>query len=330
VPPPATAGTPDARGLHPGRVESAGSRDRPAARAAAGSAARHLRTAVALLRCDQWIKNVFVFGGLLFGGLLAEPRKWASAGIVFLLFSLVASAAYVQNDLADREADRAHPRKRRRPLAAGAVAPPTARVVQALLLAAGLGGALAFDPHVAAALVAYLALNVAYTAFLKTMVVLDVMAIAVGFVLRVVAGCLAVAVEPSVWILLCTFLLALFLGFGKRRHELLLAEAGMQGHRTVLDEYGIKFLDQMIVVVSTLTLTCYIMFTVWPETVERHGTPNLVYTVPIVLYGLFRYDYLIYRAEAGGSPTDSVLTDGPLLATIVLWALACAAILYAT
>jgi hypothetical protein len=127
---------------------------------------------------------------------------------------------------------------------------------------------------------------------------------------------------------LCTFLLALFLGFGKRRHEVLLLEAGMQGHREVLASYGIAFLDQMITVVRALTITCYIMFTVWPDTVERHGTANLVYTVPLVLYGLFRYDYLIYRLEDGGNPTDHLLTDRPLIATLAVWAVTCAAILY--
>jgi 4-hydroxybenzoate polyprenyltransferase len=287
----------------------------------------HLRTAAGLLRCNQWIKNGFVFAGMLFGHL-ASLASWASAAVAFLLFSAIASASYIQNDLADREADRQHVTKRHRPIASGAVSPATARMVQAALLAIGLGGAALFDIRILGVLGGYVALNVAYSNFLKHQVVLDVMVIGVGFVMRVIVGCLAVRVAPSVWILLCTFLLALYLGFGKRRHELLLMEAGMKGHRRVLDNYSVKSLDQMIMVVSALTITSYIMFTVWPDTVAYHGTAKLVYTLPFVLYGLFRYDYLIYHAEESGDPTDTLFTDRPLLATLVLWAAACAAIIY--
>lgn len=286
------------------------------------------RAAVALLRCDQWIKNVFVFAGLLFGSRFHALEHWLHAGIAFVLFCAVASAAYIYNDIVDEDADRTHPVKRHRPLASGAISVGTARVIQGILLAGGLGGAALFDREILGVLIGYALLNVLYSHILKHQVVIDVMVIAIGFVLRVVAGCIAVAVVPSVWILLCTFLLALFLGFGKRRHELLLVEGGMRGHRQVLDSYGIKFLDQMIVVVSALTITCYIMFTVWPDTVQRHGTANLVYTVPLVLYGLFRYDFLVYRAEEGGNPTDLMLTDRPLLLTLLLWAIACLAIIY--
>jgi 4-hydroxybenzoate polyprenyltransferase len=287
-----------------------------------------LRTAAALLRVEQWVKNGFVFAGMLFGGRFADPASWLHAGTAFVLFSAIASAAYVENDLLDREADRQHPKKRFRPLAAGTVSVGTARAVQAALLVLGFGGAALLDLRIVALLGVYFALNLVYSRFLKHQVVIDVFVIGVGFVIRVIVGCIAVDVVPSVWIVLCTFLLALFLGFGKRRHEVLLLEAGMQGHREVLASYGIAFLDQMITVVSALTITCYIMFTVWPDTVERHGTTNLVYTVPLVLYGLFRYDYLIYRLEDGGNPTDHLLTDRPLIVTLAVWAVTCAAILY--
>jgi 4-hydroxybenzoate polyprenyltransferase len=325
--PPAEASTADQTRLREARVERTLLSYHSAQAAGTRALPRHLRTAIGLLRCEQWIKNGFVFAGMFFGHL-ASLASWVSAAVAFVLFSAVASASYIQNDLADREADRQHLTKRHRPIASGAISPVAARMVQAALLALGLAGAALFNIRILGVLVGYVALNVAYSSFLKHQVVLDVMVIGVGFVLRVVAGCLAVRVAPSVWILLCTFLLALYLGFGKRRHELLLMEAGMTGHRRVLDNYGIKFLDQMIMVVSALTITSYIMFTVWPDTVAYHGTPNLVYTVPFVLYGLFRYDYLVYRAEESGNPTDALLTDPPLLATLALWATACAAIMY--
>jgi 4-hydroxybenzoate polyprenyltransferase len=273
-----------------------------------------------LLRADQWVKNVFVFGGLLFGGRLGEPAAVGRALLAFGLFSCVASAAYIHNDIADRAADRHHPTKARRPIASGAVPIPLARAIELGLLLAGLIGAALFDRGVTAILVGYMALNAAYSRWLKHVVILDVMVIAVGFVLRVLAGCVAVAVRPSTWIELCTFLLALFLGFGKRRHELTLVGADRDEHRPVLGSYGVGFLDQMIGVVSAVTVMCYIMYTVSPDTVALHGTTALVYTVPFVIYGIFRYDFLVYKADRGGSPTTLFLTDRPLLLAVVLWA----------
>ncbi|HLK10385.1 MAG TPA: decaprenyl-phosphate phosphoribosyltransferase [Candidatus Binatia bacterium] len=288
------------------------------------------RVMVRLLRADQWVKNVFVFGGLLFGGRLGDPVAVARALVAFGLFSVVASAAYIHNDVADREADRLHPKKAQRPIASGAVSLPVARAVQLGLLVLGLAGAALFDRRVTAILLGYTALNAAYSHWLKHVVVLDVMLIAVGFVLRVLAGCAAVAVRPSTWIILCTFLLALFMGFGKRRHELTLLGAGRDEHRPVLGSYGVGFLDQMIGVVSAVTVMCYIMYTVWPDTVALHGTTALVYTVPFVIYGIFRYDFLVYKADRGGSPTSIILTDRPLLLAVVLWAVTSLALLNGT
>ena len=156
------------------------------------------------------------------------------------------------------------------------------------------------------------------------------MTIAAGFVLRVLVGCVAVGATASVWLLLCTFLLALFLGFGKRRHELLILETGQTDHRPVLGNYGVHFLDQMIGVVSAVTIVCYIMYTVSPETSARRGNTDLVYTVPFVLHGIFRYDFLIYKRELGGDPTSILVKDGPLIATVVLWVLSCVAMVYWT
>jgi 4-hydroxybenzoate polyprenyltransferase len=287
----------------------------------------NLRLLTAVLRCDQWVKNVFVFGGVLFGGEFTKPDKLLDALAAFLLFSSVASAAYIENDIVDRESDRAHPGKRTRPFASGAISPASGHVLATILLAIGLVGGALFRPTVAVILVLYFIMNIAYSRWLKHVVVIDVMVIATGFVLRVLAGCAAVAVPASNWILLCTFLVALFLGFGKRRHELLLLDGKTVSHRPVLASYGVKFLDQMMVVVSAVTIMCYILYTVWPDTVERHGTTNLIYTVPFVLYGIFRYDFLIYQEREGGNPTGLVLTDRPLIAAVVLWAVCAAAIL---
>src|SRR5262245_13320176 len=286
-----------------------------------------LRLATRLLRCEQWVKNAFVLGGLLFGGQLNNPAKVAAAGAAFLAFSAVASAGYVHNDIADAAVDRRHPIKRRRPIASGKVPVGLARVVELCLLVTGVVVGVGVHPRVGLIVAGYGALTITYSTVLKHGVIVDVMAIAIGFVLRVLAGCAAVTVEPSVWILLCTFLIATFLGFAKRREELSVAD-GAVGHRRVLTEYGPQFLDQMIALAANTTIVCYIMFTVWPDTVARHGSTSLVYTVPVVIYGLFRYYFLVYQQKRGGNPTDLVLRDHHLIGTIVTWAGLCAAILY--
>lgn len=287
-----------------------------------------LKLAARLLRSDQWVKNAFVFSGLLFSERLSDPKQAIAAIGAFVLFCAVASAGYLHNDIVDREADRAHPDKRHRPIAAGAVGIAAARVLQVALLALGLGGALLFDTAIFWLLSLYVVMNLAYSSTLKHIVVIDVMVIGVGFVLRVLVGCIAVGANASVWLLLCTFLLALFLGFGKRRHELILMGDRHDAHRPVLGNYGLKFLDQMIAVVSAVTIVCYIMYTVSPETEARHGNTNLVFTVPFVLHGLFRYDFLIYQQSDGGNPTGIVLRDWPLILTVVGWVASCVLILY--
>ncbi len=283
-----------------------------------------------LLRCDQWVKNAFVFSGLLFSGRLTDPNAIVSATAAFGLFCTVASAGYLHNDINDADADRAHPDKRNRPIASGRIQPRTARALQIILLAIGFGGALLLDTRILALLVFYVVLNLAYTHTLKHIVVLDVMIIASGFVMRVLVGCFAVGAQASAWLLLCTFMIALFLGFGKRRNELIVMGKDHDTHRPVLGHYGVKFLDQMIAVVSAVTIVCYIMYTLSPETEARHGNTNLVYTVPFVLHGLFRYDYLIYQQTDGGNPTGIILRDVPTILTVAGWVLTCVAILYWT
>ena len=288
-----------------------------------------LWVAVHLLRCDQWVKNVFVFGALIFGKAVFVPEKVEAALVAFALFSAVTSAAYIHNDISDLKSDRLHPRKRRRPIASGAVSIPVARVVQVLLLAAGLGGAAVFQPQNLDMLVAYFVLNLLYSGILKQLVLLDVMCIAIGFVMRVLTGCEAVNIDPSVWILLCTFVLALFLGLGKRRHELLEgAGDGVARQANGRATYGTEFLEQAMGIASAVTIVCYAVFTAAPETKEVHGTTKLVYTVPFVVYGMLRYQWLLHDAGRGGDPGEIVATDRPLQLTILSWILTCGALLY--
>lgn len=283
-------------------------------------------TVFRLLRVDHWLKNGFTFAGVLFSGRFLDPSSIMAAASAFALFSAAGSAVYIQNDITDLDSDRRHPTKRNRPIAAGVVPLPVARVVQVALLAVSLGLALRLDPRIFELIAAYVVLNVSYSLWLKHVVIVDVMVIAVGFVLRVVAGCVVIDIAPSQWIVLCAFMLALYLGFGKRRQELVLMQDRADYRRPVLDDYGLRFLDQLMVIVSAVTIVCYILFTMWPDTIARHGTANLVYTVPFVMYGMFRFDWLVHHRK-GGDPTRALLTDPHLIATVVLWALVAGMIL---
>ena len=283
---------------------------------------------VRTMRPGQWVKNVLVFAPLVFAQQALDPRAVGRTLTAFALFCLASGAVYLVNDLLDRDQDRRHPLKRRRPIAAGELAPATAGVAAALVGAGALGAATLSDPRLALVLGAYLATSLAYARALKHVVILDVMTLAAGFVLRVVAGGVAAGVALSTWLLLCTSLLALFLGFGKRRHELVLLEAGAAAHRPILAEYSPYFLDQMIAVVTTSTLVCYALYTMDPAVHQKLHTTRLPLTVPFVLYGIFRYLYLVHRKEGGGDPAQVVLADRPLLVNILLWIGTVFAILY--
>ncbi len=279
-----------------------------------------------LLRCmrpQQWVKNGFVFAPALFAGRLFEAPTALASAAAFAAFSAAASAVYLLNDIVDVEADRAHPKKRLRPIASGALPVPLAYVALVLLLLIGVGGAWFVAPPLALILLAYFGLNVLYSLKLKHQVILDVIIIAAGFVLRVEAGAAAIAVQPSTWLLVCTSMLALFLGFSKRRHELTLPSTET---RRVLEEYSEPFLDQMMGLVTALTVISYLMYCVAPETEARFGRGMLL-TFPFVLYGVFRYQYLVYHRNEAANPTDTLLTDRPLLATAALWAMAAAAVI---
>lgn len=279
-----------------------------------------------LLRPQQWVKNGFIFLPLVFSQNLGRPELWFKSVFAFLAFSFIASGVYIINDLRDREEDRFHPEKRLRPLATGTARPAPAAGLAFLLLLAGLVLAGALPGMVYLPLLAYLILQVLYTFQLKHLVILDGLAIAVGFVLRVVAGAFAIAVPMSSWLLLCTFFLALFLAFCKRRHELGLADPN--AHRRVLEEYSEKFLDQLITTAAAATILCYALYASAPATAEKFHTPLLVLTLPFVVYGIYRYQYLVLIRNEGGNPGRVLFGDIPFALNIAAWTAASFLIVY--
>lgn len=280
------------------------------------------------MRPTQWLKNVLVFAPLIFAHQALEPHALLRSLAVFALFCLASGAVYLVNDLLDRDSDREHPVKCRRPIAAGELSPAAASAAAALIGAGALSAAVLLDRRVAFVVGLYLLVNLLYSRVLKHLVLLDVMTIAAGFVLRVVAGGIAVGVPLSSWLLLCTSLLALFLGFGKRRHELVLLETNASTHRPILAEYSPYFLDQLIAVVTTSTLVTYALYTMDPVVHQKLGTPYLPLTIPFVLYGIFRYLYLVHQKHEGGDPSHIVFSDRPLLVNVLLWAATAFSILY--
>lgn len=280
------------------------------------------------MRPQQWVKNLTVLAPLLFSLNLFHPVAVAYALVAFAVFCLASSSIYLLNDIRDREQDRRHPQKRHRPLAAGLLSSGTAFGAMSILVLIAIGAGLLINPVFVLVIVAYWVLNVLYTLWLKHQVILDVFTVAAGFVLRVVGGAVAIEVAMSDWLLLCTSLLALFLGFSKRRHELLLLKGEARTHRRVLGEYDPHFLDMMIGVVTTATVMCYALYTVSEETVQKFHTRALLLTFPFVLYGIFRYLYLVYHKDLGGDPTYALLHDWPLIVDLALWVITAALILY--
>ncbi len=279
------------------------------------------------MRPEQWLKNGFVLAPIVFSGLVGDPDAWLRTILAVLAFCAASSAVYLVNDVIDREADRAHPIKRNRAIASGEVSVTTALVVAVFLLAAAGVISVWLGGWFPAVLAAYVSLVLLYSALLKRAVFLDVMVVAAGFVLRVVGGAVAIDVPVSRWILVVTYLLALYLALGKRRSELVLLGAEADNHRAVLGHYTLPMVDQAISVVLGATVVAYALYTVAPETVAKVGSEGLLATVPIVLYGLFRYLYLLHRHELGGSPTKALLTDRPLLVCVVVWLAVAAAVI---
>ena len=280
-----------------------------------------------LMRPHQWIKNGFVLTGLVFS------RDWTNLPLVqsvllaTLGFSLLSSSVYVANDIADMESDRAHPKKRSRPLAAGLVSVPVAIVEALVLLGVALAAGYAVAIEVVALMGIYALLNVGYTLGLKHIAILDVFIIAAGFMLRILVGTLGVGIEPSKWLLLCGLMVTLFLGFSKRHAELAVVAAHGKTGRKVLDDYDSGLLDKLISITAATTVITYGLYTVSPETIATHGTDALIYTVPFVLYGVIRYVFQMHRHSGGEDPARSLLTDPHLFFTVIGWLLAVVVIL---
>ncbi len=283
---------------------------------------------IRLLRPSQWSKNAVLFAALVFSMHLFDGRDVVTVVGAFVVFCCLASSAYVMNDLRDCERDRRHPLKALRPLPAGQVSRTTASLLSGGLFVVGAFGALALGTGFAALAFLYVALQVAYTFALKDVVILDVMAIAAGFVIRAAAGGVVIGVPVSPWLIICTFLLMMFLGFSKRRHELIVLEADATAHRANLREYSPYLLDQMIAVVTASTVVAYAIYTASPEVREKLGTDKLYLTIPFVLFGIFRYLYLVHQREEGGNPTQLLLSDRPLIADLLLWLATVAVLLY--
>ncbi|OGC22009.1 hypothetical protein A3J90_08615 [candidate division WOR-1 bacterium RIFOXYC2_FULL_37_10] len=280
------------------------------------------------LRPKQWIKNFFLFAGVIFSQNIFNLQLFLKTFFAFVLFCLISSSIYILNDIVDKNKDKAHEEKKSRPIASGEL-----KIIHALLV---------FFPFVLFSIffsfylntgfgvlvVLYFLLGVIYSLYLKNLVIIDSLSIAGFFLLRVIAGAVVVNVAMSSWFLLCATFLSLFIAFHKRRNEIVLLNNEASAHRKVLDKYSLGFLDQMIAVVTALTIMSYSLYTMSPETVEKFGTTNLIFTIPFVLYGLFRYLYLVHQEKKGGSPTDLVVGDCGLFVNIVLWVVLVFIILY--
>lgn len=280
-----------------------------------------------MLRPQQWIKNLFLFAGLIFSRSFHQFSNIHTELFAFASFCLLSSGIYIINDLADLQSDKLHPIKSQRPIAAGRVNRNAAAMIAVLLIAVSLVAARYIGRWFFIAALIYLAMMVIYSLKIKEVVILDVFFVAFGYVLRAVAGALAIRVEISSWLLLCTFLLALFLVISKRRAEIVSLGPDASRHRKILGQYNLGFLDQMIAIVSSACIVSYCLYTMASETVAKFHTHNLIFTVPFVIYGIFRYLFLTYRGARTDQPEKAVFTDPPILLCLVLWIGTCIFIL---
>ena len=280
------------------------------------------------LRLQQWVKNGFVVAPLVFSKKLLDPSSEWKAFVAAFAFCLVASAVYCWNDILDWRTDLLHPQKKFRPIPAGRVSIRTAAFACVLLLLLGFGVAFTVTTSTGVLLCIYTAINFLYGRGLKHVVVMDLMCISLGFVLRILAGAAAIQAEPSHWLLICTFLLALTLSIFRRRHEAITLGAGSAHHRRVLADYSIAWFDQAGTMLSAATLVCYALYTVAPETQARFGTDHLVYTLPFVVFGMLRYLYLVHSGNHVGNPSSALIADKPLLACVGTWLACCAVLIY--
>jgi 4-hydroxybenzoate polyprenyltransferase len=281
-----------------------------------------IRAVLKSFRVKQWIKNLFVLAALLFTQNYTDPELTARALVAFGLFCLLSSCVYLINDILDVRADRQHPIKKYRPIASGRLSIPVAVITAVVLAVFSLSVSwLMLGGKFFAIASVYLVMNLLYSKILKHMVILDVLIVAIGFVLRAMAGAAAIGVAISNWLLLCTILLSLFLALSKRRHELVLLEGGAINHRAILKEYSPYLLDQLIAVVTASTLMAYALYTMDKEVQDHLGTDQLIFTTPFVIYGIFRFLYLVHQKDLGGDTSEIIVTDKPFALNIFLWVL---------
>jgi 4-hydroxybenzoate polyprenyltransferase len=294
------------------------------------------RDAIELIRPQQWTKNLIIFAAILFSpARVAVENPWVILRVVeaFLAFCCLSGAIYAFNDWQDLESDKQHPVKSRRPMASGRVSPGAGLMISLILVFVGAVWAFALDAWFGWIAVVYVGINLAYSLGLKQVVILDVLVLSVGFVLRAVGGIAVIwrfipAFYLSYWLLLCAFLLSLFLALAKRRHEIVFLGEHAVSHRASLLHYSTQFIDQLLAVLGATTLLAYCLYTISDDTLKRYGTRALFWTIPFVVYGLFRYLYLIYNRAEGGDPTQMLVRDRPTMINVILWALVAATIVY--
>jgi 4-hydroxybenzoate polyprenyltransferase len=280
------------------------------------------------MRPKQWVKNSFIFPALIFSQNVFNLGLLLTSIGAFVTFCFISGGVYLLNDLLDIEMDKKHPRKSLRPLASGRLSPLVAKIVFIVFFAVSLTASFRINLSFGIIALGYFMVQIAYSVFLKNVVIMDVFSIAAGFFLRVLAGAKAIEVPISSWLLICTIFISLFLALGKRRHEILLLSEDTGNHRKVLDAYKVTLLDQLVSVATTGTVISYSLYTLSQETIKKFNTKNLWFTIPIVLYGIFRYLYLLYWKEEGGDPELLLFEDKPLLASVVLYVIVIGIILY--
>lgn len=273
------------------------------------------------------MKNVFIFAGLIFSRHFYYVESITTAIAAFIVFCALSSAVYILNDVFDYEEDAVHPTKRHRPIAAGKIKRPTAVVLSVIIGIIALYGAHLISARFLLICLLYAVMMIIYSVVVKHIIILDVLFVAIGYVLRAIAGAVAISVEISAWLLLCTLLFALFLVVSKRRTEIVLLGDNAIRHRKTLDQYSIDILDQMIAIVTSACIVSYCLYTLAPETVAKFDTENLIFTVPFVVYGIFRYLYLTYKKTEAAVPERALVSDMPLLVCFILWVVVCVVIL---
>jgi 4-hydroxybenzoate polyprenyltransferase len=287
-----------------------------------------LKDILITLRPRQWLKNIVIFAGLIFSQNFFDPAKDLIVFSAVLIFCLASSSIYLINDALDIEADRNHPHKRHRLIASGRLSLKIALPFASLLMLGSVAAAYLLNRNFAFVLMCYLTIEMFYSLYFKNIVILDIFCIAAGFLLRVISGAVVIDVPISSWLLICTIFLSLFLALGKRRSEMVFLEEEAKKHRRVLSEYSLSFIDQMITIVSASTILSYVLYTLSSETVTKFHTKNLQYTIAFVVYGIFRYLYLIYQKKEGGSPEKLLFSDKPLLVNLMLYALVVVFVIY--